>query len=131
MERKQHILIVEDEPDHLLAVEMTLSLEEEFVLHTATNTKEAETVLESAPIDIVILDLALPQEDGLSFCKRMKEELIYRDLPFVAFSAYPSQMYRDRSLAAGCADFIEKPFSSRRLLEVVRKILSTANMSSC
>jgi DNA-binding response OmpR family regulator len=131
MERKQHILIVEDEPDHLLAVEMTLSLEEEFVLHTATNTKEAEAILERAPIDVVILDLALPQEDGLSFCKRMKEKVTYRDLPFVAFSAYPSQMYRDRSLAAGFVDFIEKPFSAKELLEVTRRTLSTAHLPSC
>ena len=128
MEGKQHILIVEDEPDHLLAVKMTLSLEEDFVLHTAADAREAEAVLESAPIDVVILDLALPQEDGLSFCKRMKEELRYRDLPFVAFSAYPSQIYRDRSLAAGCSDFIEKPFRAKELIEVVRKTLSTASL---
>ena len=121
--QKRHILAVEDEPDHLMAVEMLFSLEKDFVFHGAGSTAEADAILAREPVDLILLDLALPGEDGLTFCRRIKGDERFRAIPVVAFSAFPSQVYEERALEAGCVDFLGKPFHPRDLLATVRKHL--------
>jgi two-component system OmpR family response regulator len=119
----RHILAVEDEPDHLMAVEMLFQLEKGFVFHGAGSTAEADQVLAAGPIDLILLDLALPGEDGLTFCRRIKADARYRPIPVIAFSAFPHQIYEDRALEAGCAEYLGKPFHPRELLAAVRRHL--------
>jgi CheY-like chemotaxis protein len=117
----RHILAVEDEPDHLMAVEMLLRFEDGYAFHGAGSTAEAEEILGREPIELILLDLALPGEDGLTFCRRIKQQERYRDLPVVAFSAFPRQIYEEKALAAGCAAYLDKPFHPRDLLALVRR----------
>jgi CheY-like chemotaxis protein len=117
----RHLLAVEDEPDHLMAVEMIFRGLPGYVIHGAADTREAEAILESQPIDLVLLDLALPREDGITFCKRIKSLERYRDLKIIAFSAFPRQIYEDRAREAGCIEYVDKPFHPRELVELVRR----------
>jgi DNA-binding response OmpR family regulator len=119
----RHILAVEDEPDHLMAVELLLQIEPAWAFHGAGSTVEAEAILTKEPIDLVLLDLALPGEDGLSFCRRIKAQERWRDLPVIAFSAFPRQIYEDKAREAGCVAYLDKPFHPRELLALVRTYL--------
>jgi CheY-like chemotaxis protein len=118
------ILAVEDEPDHLMAVEMLLRGEPGFDFFGAGTTAEAEKILGESKIDLILLDLALPGEDGLTFCRRIKSQERYRDLPVIAFSAFPRQVYEEKAVAAGCVAYLDKPFQPRSLVETIRKHLA-------
>lgn len=113
------ILAVEDEPDHLLAVEMLFRGVPGYVFFGAASTAEADTVLLRERIDLVLLDLALPGEDGIAFAKRIKSQPRFRDLVLVAFSAFPSEIYEDKARAAGCVAYFSKPFHPRELMQLV------------
>jgi two-component system cell cycle response regulator len=120
------ILAVEDEPDHLMAVEMIFRGVPGLRFFGAGNTAEADQVLERERIDLILLDLALPGEDGLSFCRRIKQDERYRSLPVIAFSAFPRGIYEERALEAGCVAFVDKPFHPHDLVELVRRHLPAA-----
>lgn len=117
------LLAVEDEPDHLMAVEMLFRGEPGFSFFGAGTTAEAEKILAAEQIDLVLLDLALPGEDGLTFCRRIKTQERYRTLPVIAFSAFPRQIYEEKAIEAGCVAYLDKPFHPRSLVELVRKHL--------
>jgi len=118
------ILAVEDEPDHLMAVEMLFRGVPGFSFFGAGTTAEAERILEQEQIDLILLDLALPGEDGLTFCRRIKLQERFRPLPVIAFSAFPRQIYEEKALEAGCVAYLDKPFHPRELVEIVRKHLA-------
>ena len=92
----------------------------------AGTTVEADEILRREAIDLILLDLALPGEDGLSFCKRIKAQERYRAIPVIAFSAFPRQIYESRAREVGCIDYFDKPFHPRDLIAAVRKHLTAA-----
>ena len=122
--RPKNILAVEDEPDHLMAVEMLFRGEPGIEFFGAGTTAEADEILRRETIDLILLDLALPGEDGLSFCKRIKAQERYRAIPVVAFSAFPRQIYESRAREVGCIDYFDKPFHPRDLIAAVKKHLA-------
>ena len=124
MSKKYRILIVEDEPDHLLAINLIFEGDEDIAVSPAGNTREADEALDKAKIDIILLDIALPGEDGMTFCRRTREREEYRNTPIIALTAYPDQIWRDKAIEAGCTDYVGKPFEPKTLIETVRKYLA-------
>ena len=106
-----------------MAVEMLFLGEPDCVFFGAGTAAEAEKILEKEQVDLMLLDLALPGEDGLSFCRRIKALERYRQLPVIAFSAFPRQYYEEKAFAAGCVAYLDKPFHPRALIEIVRQHL--------
>jgi CheY-like chemotaxis protein len=125
MSEKQRILIVDDEPDHLMALKLIMEREENLEILTAGDTVDAELVLQKEPVALMILDIALPGESGLEFCHRLKEKEAYKDIPIIALSAYPEDIWRERALEAGCDEFISKPSEPKDILEAVRKFVAS------
>jgi len=124
MSEKQRILIVDDEPDHLMALRLIMEREEHLEILTAGDTVDAELVLRKDPVALMILDIALPGESGLEFCHRIKEKEEYKDLPIIALSAYPEDIWREKALEAGCTEFISKPSEPKDILEAVKKFIA-------
>lgn len=124
MSKKYRILIVEDEPDHLLALKLVFEGEEDIDVSPAGNTGEADEALEKAKIDLILLDIALPGEGGMEFCRRTRKRAEYGEIPIIALTAYPDQLWRDRVIEAGCTDYVGKPFEPKKLVETVRKYLA-------
>lgn len=123
MSEKARILVVEDEPDHLQAITMILDREGNFEVVAAADAQEAEEQLGKHDIALILLDIALPGESGLDFCKRIKGEEENRDLPVIALSAYPDSIWREKSLEAGCVDYISKPSEPKAIVDMIRHYL--------
>jgi CheY-like chemotaxis protein len=124
MTGKHRILVVDDEPDHLMALRMILEREESLEVVSAANAVEAEKELAKGGVDLVLLDIALPGESGIEFAHRIKGMDDYRDVPLIALSAYPDQIWKDKALEAGCVEFISKPSEPRTILEAVKATVS-------
>ena len=110
------ILIVEDEEDLRLLLRLSLSSESYTFLEAATGA-EAAVLWSSA--DLILLDLRLPDIDGLDLLRGIGN----RTAPVIAVSAHSTSHYRAAAIEAGCADYLTKPFTATELLDAVRASL--------
>ncbi|MBB4303983.1 DNA-binding response OmpR family regulator [Rhodobium orientis] len=113
------ILIVEDDPD-IRQLVAELMAREGFAVDEAKDAAAADAVLQRTRPDLIILDLMLPGEDGLSFCRRLRA----RDtLPILMLTARSDEIDRVLGLEMGADDYLVKPFGPRELVARVRVIL--------
>jgi len=119
------ILIVDDDPD--LRDLLTRYLEGQGIPASAVEDGKAmDAFLETGePVDLLILDLMLPGEDGLSIARRLKME---RDLPIIILSARGEEVDRIVGLEMGADDYLPKPFSPRELLARIKAVLRRPTM---
>jgi DNA-binding response OmpR family regulator len=115
-----HILIVDDDPD--LRSLLTRYLEGQGIPTTAVaDGKAMDAFLDrGGPVDLLILDLMLPGEDGLSIARRLKME---RALPIIILSARGEEIDRIVGLEMGADDYLPKPFNPRELLARIKAVL--------
>ncbi|MGF9563057.1 response regulator transcription factor [Neorhizobium sp. JUb45] len=116
----RHILIVEDDRDiRTLLTEFLTG--EGFAVSAAETTSAAEKLMVLRKPDLVVLDLMLPGEDGLSFCRRLRGK--NSDLPILMLTARDEEIDRIVGLEMGADDYLGKPFNPRELLARIRAIL--------
>lgn len=126
MTEKKRILVVDDEPEHLLAMQMIFEGATDLDVLTAGDVPAAEQILSREKVDLVVLDIALPGETGLEFCQRIRQLPDYGNVPILAISAYPDYLWKDKALEAGCNDFVSKPFDPGKLIDLVRQLAGAA-----
>lgn len=115
-----HILLVEDDP--LIAQGLLTGLQlQGFTLDHMAHAAAAEQALELGHFDAVILDLGLPDEDGLQLLARIRRQ--GKDLPVLILSARDSVMQRVAGLQAGADDYLLKPFDLRELAARLHSLL--------
>lgn len=120
MMEKPHILIVDDEPSIRLTLEAGLSLKG-FRISSASNGREAVARLKTEKFDAVICDVVMPDGDGLSVVRGLRE--FDKDLPVILMTAQGSVETAFASLGMGASDFIAKPFEVAALAALVRRHL--------
>ncbi len=114
-----HILIVDDD-------ESIRSLLKEYLdghgyrTSTAADGRTMKEQLRQGPVDLIVLDLMLPGEDGFSLCQLIRSE---RDTPIIMLTARTQSIDRIKGLELGADDYVAKPFEPRELLARVRGIL--------
>jgi two-component system OmpR family response regulator len=115
----EHILVVEDDRPtrDLIARYLT---DNHFRVSTAATGAEGESALGRDPVDLVVLDLNLPDQDGLMLAKRLLAE---HDIPIVILTGRIEEMDRVLGLELGADDYVTKPFSPRELLARIRAVL--------
>ena len=120
------VLVVEDEPDirDLLAFHLE---REGYQVTRATTGPEALRQLRVAPPDLVILDLMLPEMDGLEVCRRLRAEPVTAALPVIMLTAKGDEVDRVVGLEIGADDYVVKPFSPKEMLARVRAVLRRAH----
>jgi DNA-binding response OmpR family regulator len=118
----QHILVVEDDRATRELIAQYLG-ENHFSVSLAVTGAEAELALAANAVDLVILDLNLPDQDGLMLAKKLLTE---RDIPIVMLTGRTEEMDRVLGLELGADDYVTKPFSPRELLARVRAVLRRA-----
>jgi len=120
MESNNHILIVDDDPDlrHLLTRYLG---EQGFSVSAVADGREMDAFLDSGEqVDLLILDLMLPGEDGLSIARRLRTE---QPLPMIILSARGDEIDRIIGLEMGADDYLPKPFNPRELLARIKAVL--------
>jgi len=114
----RHILVVDD--DSQLREQVVGYLAEHgYLLHAASDAASMEAALAAAPIDLIVLDVMLPGEDGLSICRRLTET---GGPAIVMVSAMGDEVDRVLGLELGADDYLPKPCSPRELLARVRAV---------
>ncbi|MGX5667995.1 response regulator [Rhizobium daejeonense] len=120
MEQKaKTILVVDDDPEIRRLVGDFLG-REGFMVELAEDGQEMDRVLERLVPDLVVLDLMLPGEDGLSICRRLRAA---GDMPILMLTAKGDETDRVVGLEIGADDYVVKPFGSRELLARIRALL--------
>ena len=119
---KQRILVVDDEEDILELLKYNLS-REGYAADCVTSGEEALRSAESSPPDLIILDLMLPEMDGLEVCRRLKGGEKTRGVPIVMLTAKGEEADIVAGLELGADDYITKPFSPRVLAARIKAVL--------
>ena len=114
-----HILIVDDHREMRDLVSRALA-KEGFRISTAADGKVMRKVLADARIDLVLLDLMLPGEDGLSLCRALRAD---SDIPIIMLTAKGDEVDRVIGLEMGADDYLPKPFGGRELVARIRAVL--------
>src|SRR6202040_1806670 len=115
------VLVVDDVPANAKLLEARLTAEY-FDLVTATSGAEALAICERAQCDIVLLDVMMPEMDGLEVCRRLKAGPRTHHIPVVMRAALDQPSDRVRGLEAGADDFLTKPVSDVALIARVRSL---------
>jgi diguanylate cyclase (GGDEF)-like protein len=108
------VLVVEDDREIRDMVTMMVR-SMGYTVVTAVNGKDALVQLRGHPVDMVLLDLMMPEMDGFEFCQRVREEPSLRDLHIIITSARDALEDKVRGLELGAADYLTKPFSLTEL----------------
>lgn len=114
-----HILIVDDHREIRDLVSRVLD-KEGFRVSAAGDGKAMRKVLADSSIDLILLDLMLPNEDGLSLCRSLRVD---SDIPIIMLTAKGDEVDRVIGLEMGADDYLPKPFGSRELIARIRAVL--------
>ena len=115
----QRILVVDDEP-HIREVICFALDKAGFSTTTARNGSEAMMALGRGGVDLMVLDIGMPEMDGLDVCRQVRKS---SDLPILFLSARDEEIDRVLGLEIGGDDYVTKPFSPRELVARVKAIL--------
>jgi CheY-like chemotaxis protein len=116
------VLVVEDSPANQMLVKAVLQ-RGGFDVELAGNAPEALAFLRSSTADLILMDIQLPGQDGLSLTRELKGRPDTASIPIVALTAHAMATDVEQSLAAGCVGYIAKPIDTRRLADEVRRYL--------
>jgi two-component system phosphate regulon response regulator PhoB len=119
---KSKILVVDDEPDALELIKFNLK-REGFEVLTASDGSEALRLARTQLPDLVVLDLMLPEIDGLAVCKALRSQPETAGLPVIMLTAKAAEIDRVLGLELGADDYVTKPFSLRELVLRIRNLL--------
>lgn len=121
---KQRVLVVDDEPDTIELIQFNLK-NAGYDIVTAADGAEALRKARSVAPDLIVLDLMLPEMDGLEVCKLLRNDPATAKIPVLMLTAKAGEVDRILGLELGARDYVTKPFSPRELILRVRNLLAT------
>ena len=119
MNSTHHVLVVEDDREVSALVARFLS-SNDIRVSVAGNGRDVESVVRDGRIDLIVLDIMLPGEDGLSVCRRLRAT---SSIPIIMLTAKAEDIDRIVGLEMGADDYLTKPFNPRELLARIRSVL--------
>ena len=126
MTKLPHILVVEDDPGISGLIARYLRANNCRVTLTGSG-REVDRLIDDNRIDLIVLDLMLPGEDGMSLCKRLRAR---SQVPIIILTAKADEVDRILGLEMGADDYLGKPFNPRELLARIRAVLRRAALAS-
>jgi CheY-like chemotaxis protein len=118
------VLVVDDESRDLFALTSALEQHGMRVHGAAGGFEGIETLKKNADIDIVLMDMMMPDQDGYQTVRLMRGMELFRDLPIIGVTAGAMKGDREKCIAAGASDYLSKPVDLEQLLSVMRMWLA-------
>ena len=118
----KRILVVDDD-ENILSLERTILEQKGFDVTTAAGGAEALQVLGERTFDLVLLDVMMPEIDGFTVCRRIKEDPRTRELPVIFLTAKGGGEALAEGFESGAVMYINKPFTANKLLTIVNTML--------
>ena len=117
------VLVVDDFDDARLTLKRLLELRDYSVLE-ATNGREALELVQRRCPDLILMDLNMPQMDGLEAAKRIRQcRDLCQNVPIIALTAYDTYGMKEAALEAGCDDYLTRPVDFEQLDGMLRRFL--------
>ncbi|MBT4889175.1 MAG: response regulator [Rhodospirillales bacterium] len=123
LQESHHLLVVDDQKEIRDSLKAYLA-RHDYRITLAESANAARKVLKSSAIDLVILDIMMPGEDGLSLCRELRAT---SQIPIILLTAMAEETDRIIGLEMGSDDYITKPFNPRELLARIKAVLRRAN----
>ncbi|MFF9372653.1 hybrid sensor histidine kinase/response regulator, partial [Streptomyces misionensis] len=121
--RGRTVLVVDDDARNLFALSGILELHGFRVLHAENGRKGIETLVNNPDVELVLMDVMMPEMDGYAATAEIRRMPQYADLPVIAVTAKAMHGDREKSLASGASDYVTKPVDTRDLIACVRRWL--------
>jgi CheY-like chemotaxis protein len=115
------VLVVEDFEDNRFMMRRLLEMSGYRVVEAVNGNQAVEAAASEHP-DIILMDLSLPQLDGLAATRRIREQQGKLRVPIVAVSAHDSADFHAEALAAGCNEYVTKPIDFDQLVELLSRL---------
>jgi len=119
----KYILLVDDSVTMRRMVKVSLRPLKEVVFEEASNGLEALERLTLTTIDLIILDLSMPNVHGLEVLKFVRDHQTFQHLPIIILTNLKDEAKREATLQAGASAYLTKPFEPSHLLQEVRRLL--------
>jgi two-component system cell cycle response regulator DivK len=110
----KRVVVIEDNPDNRLLVDAILG--ERYALQEYSGGAEALEGMSAEPPDLVLLDVSLPEMDGVEVLRRLRLDPRFAGLPVIALTAHAMRGDRERFLALGFDDYVAKPIVDEEVL---------------
>lgn len=123
--RSHHILVVDDDPDTVVILARHLQ-REGFVALQAVSGPECLQLARENPVDVILLDLMMPEMDGFEVCRKLKEDPATAEIPVIMITARDDLDARAEGMRLGVSDFLAKPVFRRQLGNRIRAQLEMA-----
>jgi CheY-like chemotaxis protein len=118
--RHRKVLVVDDDARNIFALTTLLESHEMDVI-SATNGRQAiEIIQNTSDIDVVLMDIMMPEMDGYETMREIRNDPQFRTLPILALTAKAMKGDREKCLDAGASDYIAKPVNTEQLLSLMR-----------
>jgi len=124
----ERVLIVDDDPDIVRLVSYNLS-HSGFGVQSASTGREALDLVQRQPPDLIVLDVMLPDVDGLEVCRTLRQQTPSQRIPILMLTAKGEEIDRVVGFEIGADDYVSKPFSPRELVLRVKSILRRSGAS--
>ncbi|MCK4307474.1 response regulator transcription factor [candidate division WOR-3 bacterium] len=117
------ILLVDDDEDFAETLNFYLT-QKGYLVNTANSSKEAFNKLKSEIPDVILLDIMLPDINGIEMCKELKADSDLSSIPVIMVTAKRKRKYIEDSMKTGADGYIPKPFNLPRLIERIEELTS-------
>jgi CheY-like chemotaxis protein len=115
-------LVIEDNEDNMVLITRFLQKFGHQTLRAQTGMEGYEMAMERHP-DFIILDIQLPDIDGIEVLKKIRAREEGKNIPVIVMTSYAMAGDREKLLSTGCLGYIEKPFDPERVISQIRKLL--------
>jgi DNA-binding response OmpR family regulator len=120
----KRILVVDDD-ENILNLEKTILEQKGFQVTTADGGAEALKVLADHNFDLILLDVMMPEVDGFTVCRKIKEDPRQKDIPVIFLTAKGGGEALAEGFESGAVMYINKPFTANKLLTIVNTMLES------
>jgi CheY-like chemotaxis protein len=123
------ILVVDDVSDNIILISLWLQ-DNGYRVVTANNGEDALTIAKLARPDLILMDIAMPQQDGLAATRRIREESELQSVPVIALTAFDTEGFRQAAFDAGFNGYLTKPIDFARLDKLMGMLLAGGKTTS-